>query len=121
MFLSRGRPAPKGLLFDVPHKKEPMTVKEIEKAFPEFAKLMDGNGEENTLLFYYKKNKETAHYVFQDCDSEEDIAEMMGVEIGLFSNEEEVLSMEALTKTQIETHKENLAMIREGLKHFDKD
>jgi hypothetical protein len=116
MYLSRGRIAPKGLLFDVPHKPEPMTIKEIEKELPKFAALMDGNGDENTLLFYYKKNKETGHYIFQDSEAEADIAEMMGVEIGEFSNEETVVSVEALSVEELELHKENLMMIREGLK-----
>lgn len=115
MYLSRGRIAAKGLLFDVPHKRDPITIKEIMKELPAFAKMMDGNGEENTLLFYYKKNKETSHYIFQDEDAEADVAEMMGVEIGTFAEEEEVFVGELLSDAQVELHKENINMIREGL------
>lgn len=105
------------MLFDVPHKRDPMTVKEIMKELPEFAKEMNGDGEENTLLFYYKKNKESEapHYVFQDEDAEADVAEMMGVEIGMFAEEEEVVAREGLSDAQVGLHKENISMIREGL------
>lgn len=128
MYLSRGRLAPKDALFDVPHKRDPMTTKEILKELPTFAKAMDGTATENTLLFYYKKNKdervlfndedakETDYYIFQDQDAEEDVADMMGVEIGVFSEEEdEGDALTALSTEQIALHTENIAMIRDGL------
>ena len=59
MYLDKKTKASLDLYFDVPHKLEPMSVKQLMKKFPEFAQTMDGTCEENTLLFYYKKNKET--------------------------------------------------------------
>ena len=120
MYLDKKTKASLELLFDVPHKLEPMTIKKIIKKFPEFSKTMDGSCDENTLLFYYKKNKETAIYEFQDDDAQEDIAELLGVKIKNFvlGNEEKV-TVDALTNEQIEKHKENIEMIREGLKQLD--
>ena len=115
MYLSIGNVAAKGLLFDVPHKRDPMTIKEIMKELPAFAEAMNGDGEENTLLFYYKKDKETGQYIFQDEDAEADVAEMMGVEIAMFAEEEEVVAREGLSNAQVDLHKENINMIREGL------
>jgi hypothetical protein len=108
------------MLFDVPHRPDPMTAKQIRKEYPNFAKLMDGACTENTLLFYYKKEKTTEdnvaiHYVFQDEIAEEDIADMMGVEVGTFSYDVEPLALRALTETEKVTHLDNISMIREGL------
>jgi hypothetical protein len=38
--------------FDVPHQSKPMRFSKIEKQFPAFASIFDGQAEENTLLFY---------------------------------------------------------------------
>ena len=115
MYLKYNIKISKNALLDVPHKPEPMTVTEIKKELPEFAKQMDGQCQENCLDFYYKKNKQTDVYEFIDQDSEEDIAEIMGVEIGCFDTEEKTVASIALDAQQMEMHKENLEMIREGL------
>jgi hypothetical protein len=120
MYLDKKTKASSTLLFDVPHKLEPMTIKQIMKKFPEFAKTMDGSCDENSLLFYYKKNKDTGCYEFQDDDAQEDIAELLGVKIKSFElKDEEEVTVDALTNEQIETHKENIEMIRDGLKQLD--
>lgn len=120
MNLDKKTKASLDLFFDVPHKLEPMTVKKIMKKYPEFAKTMDGSCEENCLLFYYKKNKETGVYEFQDDDAQEDIAELLGVKIKSFElKDEEEVTVHALTNEQVEKHKENIEMIRDGLKQLD--
>lgn len=96
-----------------------MTAKKIIKKFPEFAKLFDGQAEENTLKFYYKKSKETGVYEFIDLDAEEEVAELMGVKIKTFSFKDEE-SMEesekkALDKTDIDNFKTHMADIRTGI------
>lgn len=121
MFLDKKTKASLDLLFDVPHKLEPMTVKKIIKKYPDFAKTMDGSCDENCLLFYYKKNKETGIYEFQDDDAQEDIAELLDVKIKSFElkDEEEYTVKEGLNTEQLEKHKENIEMIREGLKQLE--
>jgi hypothetical protein len=120
MYLDKKTKASLDLYFDVPHKLEPMTVKKIMKKYPEFAKTMDGSCEENCLLFYYKKNKDTGVYEFQDDDAQEDIAELLGVKVKSFElKDEEEVTVHALTNEQVEKHKENIQMIRDGLKQLD--
>jgi hypothetical protein len=120
MYLDKKTKASLDLYFDVPHKLEPMTVKKIMKKYPEFAKTMDGSCDENCLLFYYKKNKETGIYEFQDDDAQEDIAELLGVKIKNFElKDKEEVTVDALTNEQIEKHKENIEMIRDGLKQLE--
>lgn len=108
------------MVFDVPHRADPMTAKQIRKEYPEFAKLMDGTCTENTLLFYYKKDKttednEAIRFVFQDELAEEDIAEMMGVEVGTFSYDVAPLALRPLNESEKAKHLNDIAMIREGL------
>jgi hypothetical protein len=120
MYLDKKKKASPSDLLDVPHKLNPMSVKDITKKFPEFAKTMDGTCEENTLLFYYKKNKETGIYEFQDDDAQEDIAELLGVKVKNFVLEyEEKVDVEGLSNEQLEKHKENIDMIRDGLKQLE--
>ena len=121
MYLDKKNKASPSDLFDVPHKLKPMSVKEIIKKFPEFAKTMDGTCEENTLLFYYKKNKETGVYEIQDDDAQEDIAELLGVKVKNFVlDDEEAVNVEGLSNEQLNKHKENIEMIRDGLKQLEK-
>ena len=109
--------------FNVPHKKEPMTAAEIEKEFPDFAKLFDGEAKENTLLFYYKLNKREGVFELLDEEAEEEVAELMGVELCTEAYEyEEEAAPEArhLTTAEIEKFKEDIDQIKEGLEWFDK-
>jgi hypothetical protein len=71
MYLALRQKCPLGDFFDMPHQPEPLTAKQIIKKFPKFAQLFDGQAEENTLKFYYKKSKETGIYEFIDLDAEE--------------------------------------------------
>jgi hypothetical protein len=97
----------------------------VRKAFPSFAAEMDGSSRECTLRFFYKKDKESGIYEFLDVDSEEEVAELLGVPVLEFAEEEEVdsdgelVKTTALTQEQLERHKTNLAQIREGLKAID--
>jgi hypothetical protein len=110
------RPATKGLLFDVPHKTEPMKVSQIEKEFPEFSAIMDGEAKENTMLFYWKYNKQTGVYEFISEEDEEEVAELMGVKLCTDSYEEEVVAdNQKLNDEEIKRHQENIEDIRNGL------
>ena len=128
MYLALKQKCPMGLFFDMPHRPEPMTAKQLIKKFPKFAQLFDGQGEENTLKFYYKKSKETGVYEFIDFDAEEEVAELMGVKIKEFTlkNEDDLDDEEKkpLDTDDIEAFKGHMADIRTGimwLKNQNKD
>jgi hypothetical protein len=113
MYLAINQRCPLGLSFAVPHKPEPMTAKRIIKKFPHFAKIFDGQGEENTLRFYYKKSKETGIYEFIDLDAEEEVAELMGVKIKTFDIKDEI--DKPLDEKDVENFREHMSDIRNGL------
>jgi hypothetical protein len=119
MYLALKQKCPMGLFFDMPHRPEPMTAKQIIKKFPKFAQIFDGEGEENTLKFYYKKSKETGIYEFIDFDAEEEVADLMGVKIKEFTvkNEEDLDDEEKrpLDSEDIEKFKSHMADIRTGI------
>ncbi len=125
MYLDIGFRASNTLLLRVPHRQMPMTVREVSKEYPGFAAEMDGSSRECTLRYFYKKDKESGIYEFLDVDSEEEVAELMGVVVMEFTEEDEVdsdgelVKTTALTEEQLERHKTNLAQIREGLKAMD--
>lgn len=122
MYLAVRKPCPLATLFDVPHRSEPMTAYEIKKNFPAFAKEMDGGYEENTLSFFYKKNKETGVYEFKDEEAEEEVAELMGVELYDEEKEkkvEELPENRVLTEEEKEAFREHLTDIREKLKYMN--
>lgn len=114
MFLSVGRPCNPKALFDVPHKAEPMSARRIQKKFPDFAALFDGKSMENTLLFYYKKNKITDVYEFLDEEAEEEVAELMGVQILVEEIADEDAEKEGLSPEQLAEFKEHMEDIRVG-------
>ena len=115
MFLAVGRPCNPKALFDVPHKSEPMTARRIQKKFPDFAALFDGKSMENTLLFYYKKNKATDVYEFLDEEAEEEVAELMGVKILVEDIvDEDNEEKEGLSPEQLVEFKEHMEDIRIG-------
>ena len=106
------------ILFDVPHKTNPMSAKEIARKFPAFAKEMNGSTYENTLLYFYKYNKERKVYEIQDPDLEEELAELLGVKIlDETFEDEEIPSYEAraLTQEEHQIFREHIADIREKL------
>ena len=113
-YLSVGRPAPPKAKFDVPHQPEPMRFSKIQAEFPEFVKIFDGEAEENTLLFYYKFNKERSVFEFKDVESEEEVAELMGVRIAEIEEEETDPEDRPLTQEEIHTFREHMADIRKG-------
>lgn len=128
MYLAIKQKCPLGTFFDMPHRPEPMTAKQIIKKFPNFAKIFDGEGEENTLKFYYKKSKETGVYEFIDTESEEEIAELLGVKIKTFTvkDEEDMNDDEKkpLDEKDVENFRTHMADIRTGimwLKNQNKD
>jgi hypothetical protein len=119
MFLAIGKPVPPKAKFDVPHKAEPMRFREIVTQFPEFVAIFDGEAEENTLLFYYKFNKQRSVYEFKDADAEEEVAELLGVQIAEFEEESEENADaqhedRPLTEEEIQTFREHLADIKQG-------
>lgn len=118
------KPCPLTALFDVPHQIDPMTAYEIKKKFPQFAKEMDGGYEENTLSFFYKKNKERDVYEFKDEEAEEEVAELMGVEIYDEEKAKEKEKKDApenrvLTEEEKAVFREHLTDIREKLKMME--
>ncbi len=125
MYLRRKEKCPPNALFDVPHKGEPMTASRIQRKFPEFAKEMDGCGEERCLLYFWVRNKETKVYEFIDEEAEEEIAEILGVRIYDEAREKEKAKQKylqetrALTEQEIKDFKEELAFVREQIKEFN--
>lgn len=123
MYLELRKPCPFSALFDVPHQAEPITARQIAKNFPSFAREMDGSSIENTLLFFYKRNKQTKVYEFLDPESEEDVAELMGVQ--LYDEEEASAATAArdredprhrvLTEAEKAEFREHIADIRDLL------
>lgn len=114
-----------GLLLIVPHRREPMTVREIEKEYPDFARLFDGQSEENTILFYWKRNKEKV-YEFRDADDEEEVAELMGVECLVEEepdSEPEKMSLigEPLGEEEMNDFKSHMDDIKRGLAWLNDD
>lgn len=93
-----------------------MTAKQIIKRLPKFAAIFDGSSTENTLTFYYKKNKATDIYELIDEEAEEEVAELMGVKIKTFRDTaEEEAEMKPLDEEQIEKFKTHMADIKTGI------
>jgi hypothetical protein len=125
MYLNRKTKCPPTALFDVPHKAEPVTAKYLEKKFPDFAKEMDGGGEERCLLYFWVRNKETKVYEFLDAEAEEEIREILGVKLYDEAREKEKAKQKylqetrALTEEEIRTFKEELAFVSQQMKDFN--
>jgi len=118
MYLEIGRVCPRGAYFNVPHKDDPMSAKMIIKKYPAFAAIFDGSCLENTLSFYYKRNKVTTLYEFIDEDCEADVAELMGVKVKTFHDhceEEDDVSEAPLNEKQVASFREHITDIRTGL------
>jgi hypothetical protein len=95
----------------------PYTAKKIAMRYPKFAKIFDGVSEENTLCFYYKKNKERDVYEFIDIDAEEEVADLLGVKIteSIVVNDDEPLSTTKLTPEQLDEFKSHMQDIKSGI------
>ncbi len=122
MFLSIGKDCKGKEYFDVPHLEKPISSRRIIKNYPNFAKIFDGQSVENTLSFYYKKNKLTNVYELIDEDAEIEVAELLGVEIKSFDIEDEDVSKsKGLSEEQIKDFKEQLKEIKGALEeHYTK-
>lgn len=120
MYLTRKERCHPHTMFDVPHKPEPMSAASIAKKFPDFAKEMDGVGEDRCLTYFWKRNKETKVYEFLDEEAEDEVAEMMGVQIYNEEEEKEKYLQEtrALTEQEIKDFKEELAYASQQVKAF---
>ena len=79
MHLSIKKMALKNCLLRVPHRPTPMKVSQIEKEHPEFAKLFDGESMENTIGFYWKKDKMSGIYEFKDAEDEDEVGFISGI------------------------------------------
>ena len=102
-----------------------MTVREIEKEYPDFARLFDGQSEENTILFYWKRNKEKI-YEFREAEDEEEVAELMGVECLVEEepdSEPEKMDLigEALGEEEMNDFKSHMDDIKRGLAWLNDD
>jgi hypothetical protein len=120
MHLTKKEKCSPNALFDVPHKSKPMTAATIAKRFPEFAKEMDGVGEERCLTYFWKRNKETKVYEFIDEEAEEEVAEILGVELYDEEKEKELYlnRTRQLTEEEIKDFKEELAIVSQQMKDF---
>jgi hypothetical protein len=118
MFFSIGVACKDSWLFVVPHREKPMKVKHIIRKFPKFAAEFDGSAAECCLSWYYKYNKGEGLFEFKDIESEDEVAEMMGVDLCMaqFVDEDSSGSAaKALTAEEIAAVHEHLADIRHGL------
>ena len=105
---------PQTMKVRLPHLAEPINVTE---AVPEFALIFDGASKENTLLFYYKINKEEDCLDFIDDDAEEEVAELLGVtitELDIDDNDSPIADGE-LTQEDTNMFRNYLSTVREGL------
>lgn len=121
MYLAKGKYCPMTTFFDVPHREEPMSAKEIVHSFPNFAREMDGSAVENCLNFFYKMDKARNVYAFIDVESEEEMAELMGVELYDGTNETPVpvINLAPLTEEQQKEFREHIQDIRDGLRKIE--
>jgi hypothetical protein len=122
MYLNPRTKIHRNTYFRVPHQQLPITAGEIRQQFKQFAREMDGRSADACLDFFYKKDKESGIYEFVDADAEEEVAEIMGVKVIEFCEEEEVdsdgelIRSNGMNEGDIARHRENIAMIRTGLK-----
>jgi hypothetical protein len=95
-----------------------MKFKQLQKEFPEFVAMFDGKSVENTMSFYWKRNKQSGVYEFLDADSEDEVAELMGVELCAEAEEDEEAGAEQrqLSTDEIAFFKEELSFVRSALR-----
>ena len=103
--------------FSVPHKDKPMKFSTLAKEFPKFVELFDGQSIENTMAFYWKKDKNTGIYEFIDSDAEDEVAELMGVQLidTTIDEEEKPTENRQLTTEEIAEFKNELNYIKSQL------
>ncbi len=122
MYMTMNVICPMGIYFDVPHRKKPMSAKKIIQRYPHFAKIFDGESFENTLSFYYTKDKKTGVYTFIDPDDEEEVAELLGVKIIEYEiNDDDTLHTihSKMDASEIDAFKSYINDIRNGIKFLE--
>ena len=114
MFLKVGTPAPDNLKLMLPHLEKPISVRRAKRKFPKLTVELDGSTEECTLLWFYKVQE--GMLVFKDSDAEDEMAELLGVEVGIFADlDNSTGSQPAMTESEVAAFKEMLAENREAL------
>lgn len=122
MLNEKKSPLSKKAYIEVPDKEgSVVSVDELMRTFPRLARYFDGTTIDRCLLTFYEKSDEKyegqAFYVFHDMDCMEDMKDIYA-ECGYIldaEDEEPAPESAALNKEQIEHHKKNMEMIREGL------
>ncbi len=123
LFLTRNQKVSPNMRFIVPHREKPWTAKKLETRFPHLKEALDGTSPDAHLYFFYKYNKAERVFEFIDADAEDDFADLLGVKVLCVDCEDEdtpPCTTNGLNAEQLQTHKENLNMIREGLEFLKK-
>jgi hypothetical protein len=121
MYLNTTVIAPDTIKIYLPHLAEPINAKKVKKLYPEFAKMFDGKSYENTLLYYYKLNKNEYALEFEDEEAEAEVAEILNVKIIeedlIFEEEKEgMLDIPCLDKEEVNNFKSELDYMRSKIK-----
>ena len=98
-----------------------LSARKFAKKWPAFAAEMDGTSAECTLSWYYKQEDDL--YVFKDPESEDEIAEILGVtpDISLLELDDSSGSQKSLTSDEITDFKAMLSDVRTALvTHYGK-
>lgn len=74
-------------LFRIPFGIE-MPLRDMVELYPEFENLMNGEDETCCLSFYYEKNPTNGYFEFRDTDSELDMANLLEIDIHVFTEGE---------------------------------
>jgi hypothetical protein len=115
LFLTSSQIALPTMRFMVPHREEPWSAKKLERRFPQLTDAFDGTSQDSVLTFFYKINKAEGIFEFIDEEAEDDFAELLGVKVLCQEIQDEVPDSTPLTFEQLDMHRNNMSMIREGL------
>lgn len=120
MYLTMKEKAKASLKLRMPHQATPLTVKKIERKFPEFAKQVDGKMSDSVIGYWWKFDKKTGVYEFVDKDAKEEVAELMEVECVDYklpdSDDDEPAENRALSSEEIQNFRDYIADCKEGRK-----
>jgi hypothetical protein len=123
MYIDVNLECPKFIKICMPHLEEPIYISRVIKKYVKFAKIFDGKARENTLSYYYKINKNDGVLEFIDEDTENEVADLLGV--GILEKEiidedlvmEEAAEKNKLTEEQVAAFKEQLSEVRWSIKN----
>ena len=118
LFLTSSQIALPGMRFMVPHREDPWSAKKLERRFPHLAKEFDGKSQDGFLTFFYKFNKAENIFEFIDEEAEDEFADLLGVQVLCQEIQEDVPESTPLSAEQLDVHRNNMSMIREGLDFF---